>query len=160
MEPWTSPAWRESVKDKVYFTEPFTQHCETMVFKKGESYEVKKPNELMGKKVGTVQNFTYPSYKELFKNKSIHRVSGSNEHGVLRMLTHGRSDLAFMDKIAASFLIKREYANTLEMKNTFDCVPITFMFNKKNTAIGKEISDILQKLKSDNTIIRIKNKFR
>ena len=105
------------------FTEPFTQHCEVMIFLKNKSLKIDNPKQLIGKKVGTVQNFTFPSYSHYFSNNSIYRVSASNEKGVLNMLKYGRSDLAFMDEIVASHLIKTKYNNEFELKNTFDCVP-------------------------------------
>ncbi len=159
LEAWTSPAWRQSVKDKVYFTEPFTRHCEIMVFLKDKPFHVESPKDLIGKKVGTVQGFTFPSYTDYFDSNKIQRISGNDEEGVLHMLKHGRSELAFMDELAANYLLKQKQFNSFESKNHFDCVPITFMFNKEKETTGKKINEILLNLKQEGIIEKIKNNF-
>ncbi len=160
LEAWTSTAWRGHLKDKVYFTKPVAQHCEIMVFPAEKSFSINKPEQLFAKKVGTVQNFTFPSYEPLFTSQKITRVDALDENHVLKMLSFGRTDLAFMDDLVAQHLIKTQWPDQFELGDRFDCVPIVFMFSKNKTVEGQAIDKILQNLKEKGTIDEIINQFR
>ena len=160
LEAWTSTAWRKHLQDSVYFTDPVAQHCEVMVFPISKQFEVNEKQTLFSKKVGTVQGFTYPSYQDLFSSQDVIRVDALDENHVLKMLSFGRTDLAFMDQLVALHLMKTQWHGQFEIGERFDCVPIVFMFSKNKTAEGQAINKILQELKAQGVIDRIINQFR
>lgn len=160
METWTSSVWRAKYKQDTYFTTPISEHCEVTVFRKGESFEANSPVVFIGKRIGVVQNFTFPSFEPFFDEGSIHRADASNEQGVLKMLAHKRTDLALMDQTVFDHLASNDTQDMFETGSVFDCVPISFMFNKNKEQHGKEIDNVLQKLKRKGVIDKIINKYQ
>ncbi|WP_461535942.1 substrate-binding periplasmic protein [Spongorhabdus nitratireducens] len=160
LEAWTSPAWRQNVKDHVFFTSPITEHCEVMVFPKGKKIQVQSAPDLFGKKVGTVASFTFPSYQDHFESKKITRVDALDENHVFKMLSFGRTELAFMDALVAQHLMKSNWSKEFELGERFDCVPVAFMFSKDKAEDGREINKILQQLKQQGKIEEILDRFR
>ncbi|WP_066013102.1 substrate-binding periplasmic protein [Endozoicomonas atrinae] len=160
VETWTSAAWRKKYKQHTYFTKPIAKHCEVTVFRKGESFNTPSPGSMTGKRLGVVQNYTFPSFEPLFADRSIYRADAKNERGVLKMLAYMRTDLALMDRTIASYLLRHHFQNQFETGSVFDCVPITFMFHKNKEQQGKEIDKVLQKLKRDGVIEKIINMYQ
>lgn len=159
METWTSPVWRTKYKQHTYFTNPISEHCEVTVFRKGESIKASSPAVFIGKRIGVVQNFTFPIFEPFFDEGSIHRADASNEQGVLKMLAHKRTDLALMDQTVFEHLTSNETQDIFEIGSLFDCVPVSFMFHKNQEHHGKEIDIVLQKLKRKGIIDKIINKY-
>lgn len=160
LEAWTSSAWRSSLKGKVYFTDPVTEHCEVIILTVSSNLQVNTPEDLIGKRLGVVQDFTFMSFQKFFDNQQIKRVDSSNEERVLNLLKHGRSDAVLMDALIAQYLMKTAYSGIFKTGKHFDCVPVSFMFSKKSEAYGREINQILQKMKQEGVIERILKKFR
>ncbi len=159
VEAWTSPAWRTPYKQQTYFTNAIAEHCEITIFRKNESFKTPSPDSIVGKRLGVVQNFTFPSFEPFFANKSIYRADGSNEQGVLKMLAYKRTDLALMDRTVADYLLNNQFPDQFETGSVFDCVPVSFMFNINKNQQGKEIDKVLQRLKRDGVIESILKKY-
>lgn len=159
LETWTSEAWRSRVSSQVYFTAPYAEHCEILVYRRNNVFPVTSPSDLHGKRLGVVKGFTFNSFTKLFASKVIYRINSSNEERVLNLLLHGRTDAALMDQLIASYLFRTTYPNQFQKGNQFDCVPVSFMFSKKKIKQGIKISKILQQLKKEGFIDRLMNEF-
>ncbi|KEQ18869.1 substrate-binding periplasmic protein [Endozoicomonas numazuensis] len=160
LEAWTSPQWRESIAKNVYFTAPFTEHCEVIVQLKDSDLEVNHPSDLRGKRLGVVQNYTFKTFEPFFETGEVIRNNSKDEMHVLRLLMKGRNNAALMDELVARYLMKTRFPGTFKTGKTFDCVPIAFMFSKSAEKQGKEINSILQKLKSEGIIDQIMKEYR
>ncbi len=160
METWTSPVWRTKYKQHTYFTNPISEHCEVTVFRKGEAIKASSPAVFIGKRIGVVQNFTFPIFEPFFDEGSIHRADASNEQGVLKMLAHKRTDLALMDQTVFEHLASNDPQDIFEIGSLFDCVPVSFMLNINQEQHGKEIDTVLQKLKRKGIIDKIINNYQ
>ncbi|AMO57804.1 hypothetical protein GZ77_13050 [Endozoicomonas montiporae] len=152
LEPWTSEVWRTRVKDNAYFTSPYTEHCEVLIFQKDRSFPVKRPFDLAGKRLGVVKGYAFQSFSKLFAKNVIYRVNSSNEERVLNLLSRGRTDAALIDELIADYLLKTTYSQAFVKSSTFDCVPVSFMFHKSKLRQGVEINKILQTLKKEGFI--------
>ncbi|UYM14790.1 substrate-binding periplasmic protein [Endozoicomonas euniceicola] len=159
LEPWSSQVWRFRVKDSVYFTSPYAEHCEVIIFQKGHVFPVSQPADLAGKRLGVVKGFVYNSFTELFAKKTIYRVNSSNEERVLNLLNHGRTDAALIDQLVADYLLSTTYPQTFTRGGKFDCVPVSFMFSKTKIRQGMEISKVLQTLKNEGFIDQLLEEF-
>ncbi|WP_172806823.1 substrate-binding periplasmic protein [Endozoicomonas arenosclerae] len=160
LEAWTSPQWRERVADKVYFTEPFSEHCEVIVQPKDSLLKINRPGDLQGKRLGVVQNYTFNTFEPFFQSGEVIRNNSKDEEHVLKLLEKGRNDAALMDELVARYLMKTRFKGEFKLGKTFDCVPITFMFSKSVEKHGKAINKILQELKSEGVIDQILEEYR
>ena len=152
LEPWSSEVWRSRIKDSVYFTSSYAEHCDRLIFQKGLSFPVDRPADLSGKRLGVVKSYVFKSFTELFAKNVIYRVNSSNEERALNLLNHGRTDAALIDQLIANHLLKTTYPQTFEKGKTFDCVPVSFMFRKAKLRQGIEINQVLQTLKKEGFI--------
>ncbi|WP_252178951.1 transporter substrate-binding domain-containing protein [Endozoicomonas sp. 4G] len=155
LEAWSSPQWRERVAEKVYFTEPFSEHCEVIVQLKYSDQGVSQPSDLRGKRLGVVQNYTYKTFEPYFQSGEVIRNNSKDELHVLKLLEKGRSDAALMDELVAQHLMKTRFTGLFATGKRFDCVPVTFMFSKSAEQHGKKINTILQELKAEGVIDQI-----
>ncbi|MGI9283305.1 MAG: substrate-binding periplasmic protein [Endozoicomonas sp.] len=160
LEAWTSPLWRENISSKVYFTEPFTEHCEVIVQLKDNDLKVNHPKDLQGMRLGVVQNYTFKTFEPYFQSGDVIRNNSKDDIHVLRLLMKGRNNAALMSELVARYLMKTRYPELFVTGKKFDCVPITFMFSKSTEQQGKEINTILQKLKSEGVIDQILREYR
>ncbi|MET4695727.1 substrate-binding periplasmic protein [Endozoicomonas lisbonensis] len=159
LEAWTSRSWRFRVKDNVYFTSPYADHCEIMIFQKDHVFPVNQPADLAGKRLGVVKGYVYNSFTELFAKKTIYRINSSNEERVLNLLSYGRTDAALIDQLIADYLLSTTYPQAFARGNKFDCVPVSFMFSKTKIKQGMEISKVLQTLKNEGFIDQLLEEF-
>ncbi|WP_422410758.1 MULTISPECIES: substrate-binding periplasmic protein [unclassified Endozoicomonas] len=160
LQAWSSPQWREGVSGKVYFTEPFAEHCEIIVQLQGSKLEVNQPGDLQGKRLGVVQNYTFKTFEPYFQSGEVIRHNSRDEVHALKLLEKGRNDAALMDEMVARHLIKTRFAGLFVTGKTFDCVPVTFMFSKSAEKHGIKINRILQKLNSEGVIDQIIKMYR
>ncbi len=152
--PWTSSHWHRE-KQNVYFTRPFAEHCNVLLFRKGQSLPVYHPRDLYGQVVGTVRDYGYQELDDYFRTGLITRINLRNEQQVFDMLVKRRYDVAIAGETQARYLINHYYQDTIETGPTIDCVPVSMMFSAQKEASGKLVDRILQQLMTEGEIQRL-----
>ena len=152
--PWTSEHWHKD-KQNVYFTRPFAEHCNVLLFRKDQGLPVYHPRDLYGQVVGTVRNYGYQGLDDYFRTGLITRISLRNEQQVFDMLQKRRYDVAIAGETQARYLINHYYQDIIETGPTLNCVPVSMMFSAQKVASGKLVDRILQQLMTEGEIQRL-----
>ncbi|WP_345196877.1 substrate-binding periplasmic protein [Kistimonas scapharcae] len=152
--PWTSEQWHQE-KQSVYFTRPFAEHCNVLLFRKDQSQPVYHPRDLYGQVVGTVRDYSYQELDDYFRTGLITRINLRNELQVFDMLVKRRYDVAIAGETQARYLINHYYQDTIETGPTINCVPVSMMFSAQKEASGKLVDRILQQLMTEGEIQRL-----
>lgn len=89
IEPNVNPVWRTHTKEPGIYSIPYDKSTEIVLFSAGMKIPINSPIDLKGRHVGVVFGYRYPSYEELFKNKTIFRHNLKNEQKLLKILAAG-----------------------------------------------------------------------
>lgn len=159
IEPGINPAWRKKHKDISIYTIPFGRAIDVMLFRKGARFSVKNITDLKGKNVGTVRGYVYPGYMEYFNYGRIKRDDSMNEEQLLRKLIKKRTDLAFINKTVAQYLISLHHYDC-EYGNIIGDVEIMFRLHISKKYALERLNKALKKLLENGTIDKIYAKYR
>ncbi len=92
MEVGSSPIWTQSKSEPGIYSLFFYTLEDVVVFRKGESFKVNKPDDLKGKQIGMVRGYSFPQFRALFDANEATRVNGVDELQLLNMLVKRRLD--------------------------------------------------------------------
>ena len=159
IEPGVNPAWRKKYKDISVYTVPFGRATDVMLFRKGARFPVKSILDLEGKSVGAVRGYVYPGFITYFDYGRSKRDDSTNEEQLLRKLVKERTDLAFINKTVAQYLINLHHYDC-EYGNVIGDVEIMFRLHINKKDALDRFNQALKKLLENGTIDKIYAKYR
>nr|CCG06104.1 putative amino acid ABC transporter, periplasmic protein [Hahella chejuensis] len=106
IESGVNPAWRAGEKTLGLFTIPYAQSVDILLFGRNKSLPVEAPSDLIGKRIGVVRGYQYPSFTKLFQNGDIERYDVNGESQLLTMLVAGRLDQVIINKDLALYRMR------------------------------------------------------
>jgi polar amino acid transport system substrate-binding protein len=154
-----SPLWRTSEKDVSLYTNPYAQDITSIVFRKGDEFPVKSPDDLIGKKLGTVIGYVYPSLNNLFKKGSIEREDASDEKSLMEMLVNNRVDAILITKTVCQYYAK-ELKYNITIGYTEEDLPIQIRIQNKDKDLVDKFNAAINRMLSDGTISKIYARYK
>jgi polar amino acid transport system substrate-binding protein len=141
------------------FTIPYGISQEVIVFKKENTINVNRPEDLYGKTVGIVRGYSYPKFDNAFKEERIHKANNRSEKLLLKQLQADRVKYIFIGYRTIKYYIKQnpQYKDII-IGDVVSKVNVklrvhpnkSYLINELNVAIEKlistgKINDIYQK---------------
>ncbi len=111
--------------EKYIWTDPVVDSTDVLIFHKDNPIVFNTPEDLFGKRIGTVVGYGYPLLKPYFVSGKIIREDAPRNSFMLKKVALKRTDAAIVNKFNAQWMIK----NDPELQEG------TFSFSKNN--IGK-----------------------
>ncbi|MCW9036068.1 MAG: transporter substrate-binding domain-containing protein [Alphaproteobacteria bacterium] len=150
------PTAREWTKtpDKYLWTEPVLSVADNIITRSDSKRSISSIDDLKGLSLGTLYQFTYPSFEPYFITGQINRIDGRNVAQLIKMLLRGRIDAIILDKNILAWEIRNNPNYVLTAfqisKQTYDPVQYRFMVAKQGKlkpvvqAFNKALSGMLQ----------------
>jgi len=161
IEPMTNPIWRQSSPIKASYSIPFTVAEEVVLFREGYDLAVHTPEDLLGKTIGLIKGYHYPTYDAYFSDNRILSNRFKNENKLVELLAAGRLNQAFISKDFAQYQIKTQYtAKDLVVGDTIGVVEQMIRFHPAKKSAVARFNKAITKLKANGTIDRIYDQYR
>jgi polar amino acid transport system substrate-binding protein len=154
-----SPLWRDSEKFISLYTKHITHDITSIVFRKGEEFPVKSPEALVGKKLGTVIGYIYPSLNEYFKNGNIKREDAPNEKSLMKMLNNNRVDAIIITKTVCQYYAKNLNYNVV-IGDTLEDLPLYIRIHENNKDLVEKFNGAIDEMLTDGTINKIYERYK
>ena len=161
IEPGINPEWRNGAEIKGFYTIPFAEANDVLVFRKNEVKKISKPSDLAGERVGTVNGFIYPSFVSVFSRGLVFREDVRTELQIMTMLSRKRFDQVLIRKDTAKYLIRMNpQFNNLEVGAVISFVPIMFRLHPDKREAIERFNKAIKRLKNNREIEKIYNSYR
>jgi polar amino acid transport system substrate-binding protein len=160
IEPGVYPAWVKSHAVPGVFSVPFGKIVDVMVFNKGKSFFVKKPEDLQGKTVGMVRGYAYLDLRKLIDDGQLNRSDALDETQLLKMLHASRFDQIIINKAVAQYSIFKvpeyRYFEVGDVINSYD---VSMRVSPKWDAWLPKLDKAILQLKKSGAIEKIYAKY-
>lgn len=124
--------WME-FPDRFLWTEPIVNSTDVLVFRKGHEFPFRTGDDLIGKTIGCIHGFGYPTLNALFENRQAFRHDVMDTEKLLGMLKLGRIDAAVTNELVARWIIRNDRELALNdfsfALRPVDTVPYRLMFS-------------------------------
>jgi len=161
IEPGISPNWRSYAREPGIYSISYGSVKEVIIFRSGDEFEVKKPEDLFGKTVGVVRGFTYPRFEEAFALGDIERVFNTSEELLIKQLKAKRIDQIFASKASIEYMKKREPAlSDLVIGDVVSSVEVMMRIHPTKLELLPKINKALKQMIDDKSIENIFAKYK
>ncbi|WP_158304963.1 substrate-binding periplasmic protein [Hahella chejuensis] len=161
IESGVNPAWRAGEKTLGLYTIPYAQSVDILLFARGKSLPVDAPSDLIGKRIGVVRGYQYPTFTKLFQSGAIERYDANGESQLLTMLLAGRLDQVIINKDLALYRM-RENPAYRDLEPGFEVGGVDVMLRihpNKAAALGR-LNAAIKELIDSGEIEGIWDKYR
>lgn len=159
LEPGVNPIWRENSEVKGVYTIPYEKSKEVILSAK--ECTVMSPNDLIGKKVGIIRGYSYPSFDTLFASKEVIMQEYNEADQLLKLLYVNRVDFVFVNEAFALYSIK-ENPLYKDFRAVYEISSMDVMLrvhpNKKHAL--ERINKALEQLLQSKTIEKLRSKYQ
>ncbi len=117
---------------------------------------------LYGKKLGTINNHSYPSLQAYFDNKSIERIENKKLSNNINQLRFGVIDVVIDTKLSVAYCIsKKNVAQELKISNeNIDAQELHCMLRKERQNTLVKLNTALNELQHKGKIDKVLNRYR
>jgi len=156
--------WTKHPENHIWSDE-ISDSSDVFVFMREKPIDYRTPEDLFGKRVGTVQGYGYPLLDQYFEDKRIVRDDAKSEHQMLMMLSKQRYDVAIINKIVALWIIaeKPEFQGKFGFSEKhIGNAAYRFMFTAKHDwkPFVEKLNRELKKMRNDGRLENILMKYR
>ena len=103
MEVGAAPEWTANKGIPGVYTETFYELEDIAIFRPGEAFKIKQPQDIKGKTIGVVRGYGFEQFKGMFDSKQATRFDASDEKQLINMLFNKRLDAIFINKDVFQF---------------------------------------------------------
>lgn len=161
IEPMTNPIWRQSSSIHSVYSIPFAASEDVIVFHTDEYIPVHSGEDLLGKRVGVIQGYSYPAYEAYFNDGRIEAVPFRNENKLLELLVAKRLDQALINKDFAQYhMTEDNLIGKIKIGDSYSELDMMIRFHpSKETALPR-FNKAIKKLLKNGSIDKIYRNYR
>ena len=161
IEPMANPAYRGSSSVPGIYSIPFTVTEEIILFNKKHYIPVNSPEDLLGKRLGTVKGYQYPEYTPYLEDGRIKAYPSENENMLVKLLVLDRLPQVLINKDFALYAIKEQNLNEqLTVGQPYHVMDVMIRFHPNRKEAVPRFNKAIQKLIDNGTIEDIYDNYR
>ncbi len=147
------------------WTDPVVDSADVIVFRRSHPIVFNRPEDLFGKRIGTVRGYGYPLLDRYFSDGRIYRDDARSEKPMLKKLLLGRIDAAVINKLVALWMISphSEFRDMFAFsENNVGKAGYRFMFTVKYDwkPFAADFNEELSKMKKDGRLRNILEEYK
>ena len=161
IEPMTNPAYRGSSSVPGIYSIPFTVTEEIILFNKKHYFPVNSPEDLVGKRLGTVKGYYYPGYTPYLEDGRINAYPSDNENMLVKLLVLDRLPQVLINKDFALYAIKEQNLNEqLTVGQPYHVMEVMIRFHPNKKEAVPRFNKAIQRLIENGTIQHIYDNYQ
>ncbi|GLS92134.1 amino acid ABC transporter substrate-binding protein [Psychromonas marina] len=161
IEPMTNPIWRQNSSIQSVYSIPFTASEDVIIFQADKYIAVHSGDDLLGKRLGVVQGYSYPAYQAYFAAGRIKAAPFHDENKLIQLLIAKRLDQALINKDFAQYQIKNEnLTGQLKIGEPYSVLDMMIRFHPSKAHVLPRFNKALKKLLKSGSINNIYNRYR
>ncbi len=140
--PWANPAWFDDKKrERFLWSDGYLNDSNALLSPASNPFEYSGPQSLVGKSISGLLGSRWAGIDELVAKGQVHRINFSNYFSAMRMIQHGRSDVALIPSpIARHFTASKKLSGLIH----FSSLPHSQFFRHFLIKGRVEVRDYLQ----------------
>lgn len=161
IEPMTNPIWRQSSSVPGIYSIPLITSEDVIVFRAEQYIPAHSADDLLGKRVGVIQGYSYPAYDTYFSDGRIEAAPFHNENKLIQLLIAGRLDQALINKDFTQYQMKKQNLNgQLKIGSSYSVLDLMIRFHPSKEGVLPRFNKAIKKLVKDGTIDEIYSRYR
>lgn len=161
IEPGINPTWRSHAKEKGVYSIAYISVDEVIVFRSGEQFNVKIPEDLFGRKVGIVRGFSYPWFESAFMSGDIEQALNMSESLLVKQLLLKRVDQIFISKESIEYMKKNDpVLSELMVGDIVSSVEVMMRVHPTKSELLPRLNKALKQMINDKSIEKIFTKYK
>ena len=150
-----------SEPDRFVFTDSVIRVRDVVFSRTKQPVVYRRPDDLVGKTVGTHLGYAYPLLEPLFESKKAYREDAYNEQSMLRMLKARRTDAVVMNEAVGYWLMKTEglTGQFIASETELEGYEYRFMMGRQWSKFVTQFNRELAQMKKDGRLAAIVGRY-
>ena len=160
IEPGVNPDWRERYKSISLYSDPFAEMEDVFVAPTDAASPFRAPEELAGKRLGTMTGFVYPRLEALFKDGRVTRDDSDDEASMIKKMLKRRIDAGVLWRTVADYYLRETGPNRFTIGGALEAKAVHFRFAVAKKDALDRFNRALQEMKANGRLKEIFDEFR